>query len=95
MKVPVLALAAAALIMGAVGAQAEDSAKMNQSPGASESSPGHQMKEESGPGASEYAPGRQSENRPSGSSDTPDHQMQKNTGPGASEDAPGHNEGKK
>jgi hypothetical protein len=52
-----------------------------KSPGASESSPGHQMQDSrksTGPGASEYAPG---------------HKMQdarKSTAPGASEHAPGH-----
>ena len=54
-----------------------------KSPGASDSSPGHQMQDgakstKSGPGASEYAPG---------------HKMQdakKSTAPGASEYAPGH-----
>jgi len=52
-----------------------------KSPGASDSSPGHQMqgaKKSTAPGASEYAPG---------------HKMQdarKSTAPGASEYAPGH-----
>jgi hypothetical protein len=90
MKARFLTLATAALMLGvAAAAQAEDSAKMNQ--GASESSPGHQMQDESSPGASEYAPGHQSENRPSGPSDTPGHQMKDETGPGASAYAPGHN----
>ena len=89
MKAHFLALTTAVLLSVAAAAQAEDSGKMNQ--GASESSPGHQMKQDSGPGASEYAPGKQSENQPSGSSDTPGHQMQDETGPGASAYAPGHN----
>lgn len=52
-----------------------------KSPGASDSSPGHQMqgaKKSTAPGASKYAPG---------------HKMQsakKSTAPGASEYAPGH-----
>jgi hypothetical protein len=90
MKAMPLALAAAALVIGTVAAQAESSsAKMNQ--GASEPSPGHQMQDKSGPGASEYAPGRQSENRPTSPNDTPGHQMHNDTGPGASEYAPDHN----
>ena len=90
MKARLLTLTIATLMVGvASAAQAGESAKMNQGP--SESSPGHQMQNESSHGASEYAPLRQSENRPSGSSDTPSHQMQDETGPGASAYAPGKN----
>ena len=86
MKDLFVALTALALMFGAVAANAEDSAKMNQ--GASESSPGHQMQNKSSPGASEYAPEHGSENLPS---DSPGQQMQDETYPGASAYAPGHN----